>query len=99
MLLAGLETLRELGARGGGACGTGRGRVWSRDRRGRRARRGAVDRHAGKVVAAAGSIDISFDLISHPFVQGRPVVEMSPEEYINPGLEPKCESLNAPDFA
>src|SRR5215472_8996918 len=39
---------------------------------------GAVDRHAEEVVAAAGSLDISFNLISHPFVQGRPLVEMSP---------------------
>ena len=47
---------------------------------------GAVDRHADEVVAAAGSIDISFNLISHPFVQGSPVVEMSPEEYVDPVL-------------
>ena len=47
---------------------------------------GAVDCHADEVVAAAGSIDISFNLISHPFVQGSPVVEMSPEEYVDPVL-------------
>jgi len=47
---------------------------------------GAVDRHAEEVVAAAGSIDISFNLISHAFVQGRPLVEMSPEDYVEPVL-------------
>jgi NAD(P)-dependent dehydrogenase (short-subunit alcohol dehydrogenase family) len=47
---------------------------------------GAVDRHAAEVVAAAGSIDISFNLISHPFVQGTPLVEMSAEDYVGPVL-------------
>jgi len=47
---------------------------------------GAVDRHTEEVVAAAGSIDISFNLISHAFVQGRPLVEMSPEDYVEPVL-------------
>jgi 3-oxoacyl-[acyl-carrier protein] reductase len=46
----------------------------------------AVDRHAEQVVAAAGSIDVSFNLISHSFVQGRPLVEMSPEDYVDPVL-------------
>ena len=47
---------------------------------------GAVDRHAAEVVAAAGSIDISFNLISHAFVQGTPLVEMSPQDYVDPVL-------------
>ena len=47
---------------------------------------GGVDRHADAVVAAAGSIDISFNLISHAFVQGTPRVEMSPRDYVDPVL-------------
>jgi 3-oxoacyl-[acyl-carrier protein] reductase len=46
----------------------------------------AVDRHADEVVAAAGAIDVSFNLISHAFVQGRPLAEMSPEDYVDPVL-------------
>jgi 3-oxoacyl-[acyl-carrier protein] reductase len=45
---------------------------------------GAVDRHADEVVAAAGSFDVSFNLISHAFVQGTPLVEMSVEDYVDP---------------
>jgi 3-oxoacyl-[acyl-carrier protein] reductase len=45
---------------------------------------GAVDRHADEVVAAAGSLDVSFNLISHAFVQGTPLVEMSVEDYTDP---------------
>jgi 3-oxoacyl-[acyl-carrier protein] reductase len=45
---------------------------------------GAVDRHANEVVAAAGSFDVSFNLISHAFVQGTPLVEMSVEDYADP---------------
>jgi 3-oxoacyl-[acyl-carrier protein] reductase len=44
----------------------------------------AVDAHADSVAAEAGSIDISFNLISHGDVQGTPLAEMSPEDYARP---------------
>jgi 3-oxoacyl-[acyl-carrier protein] reductase len=44
----------------------------------------AVDEHADAVAAAAGSIDISFNLISHGDVQGTPMAEMSVEDYTRP---------------
>jgi NAD(P)-dependent dehydrogenase (short-subunit alcohol dehydrogenase family) len=44
----------------------------------------AVDRHADGVAATAGSVDISFNLISHDFVQGTPLVEMDAEDYVGP---------------
>jgi 3-oxoacyl-[acyl-carrier protein] reductase len=40
---------------------------------------GAIDRHADDVVAAAGSFDVSFNLIFHAFVHGTPLVDMSVE--------------------
>lgn len=44
----------------------------------------AVDRHADEVAATAGRIDVSFNLISHGYVQGRPLVAMEPEDYVGP---------------
>ena len=44
----------------------------------------AVDEHADAVAARAGSIDISFNLISHGDVQGTPLVEMSLEDFERP---------------
>jgi 3-oxoacyl-[acyl-carrier protein] reductase len=44
----------------------------------------AVDRHADQVAAAAGAIDISFNLISHGVAQGTPMIEMRPEDYVGP---------------
>jgi NAD(P)-dependent dehydrogenase (short-subunit alcohol dehydrogenase family) len=44
----------------------------------------AVDAHTQAVIATAGSLDISFNLISHPYVQGTPVIEMNGEDYIVP---------------
>lgn len=41
----------------------------------------AVDQHAETVVAEAGSIDISFNLITHPFVHGTPMAEMTVDDY------------------
>jgi 3-oxoacyl-[acyl-carrier protein] reductase len=41
----------------------------------------AVDQHADAVAASAGSLDISFNLISHGDVQGTPLVEMSLEDF------------------
>ena len=44
----------------------------------------AVDAHADAVVAEAGSIDISFNLISHGEVQGTPLIELAPEDFDRP---------------
>ena len=44
----------------------------------------SVDGHADAVAAEAGSIDISFNLISHGDVQGTPMAEMSPDDYVRP---------------
>jgi NAD(P)-dependent dehydrogenase (short-subunit alcohol dehydrogenase family) len=44
----------------------------------------AVDEHADAVVARAGRIDISFNLISHGDVQGTPLVEMALEDFERP---------------
>jgi 3-oxoacyl-[acyl-carrier protein] reductase len=44
----------------------------------------AVDRHADAVAAEAGSLDISFNLITHGDVQGTPMVEMELDDYVRP---------------
>jgi NAD(P)-dependent dehydrogenase (short-subunit alcohol dehydrogenase family) len=44
----------------------------------------AVDRHADAVAAGAGSLDISFDLISVGDVQGTPLAEMTLEDFERP---------------
>jgi len=44
----------------------------------------AVDAHADAVAAEAGSLDISFNLITHGDVQGIPMVEMSLDDYTRP---------------
>jgi 3-oxoacyl-[acyl-carrier protein] reductase len=44
----------------------------------------AVNAHADAVAARAGSIDVSFNLITHGDVQGTPMVEMSVEDYLQP---------------
>jgi 3-oxoacyl-[acyl-carrier protein] reductase len=44
----------------------------------------AVDEHADAVAAEAGSIDVSFNLISHGDVQGTPLAEMALEDYVRP---------------
>ena len=46
----------------------------------------AVDQHADAVAASAGSLDISFNLISHGDVQGTPLVEMSLDDFERPVL-------------
>jgi len=46
----------------------------------------AVDEHADAVARAAGSLDISFNLISHGDVQGTPMYEMRLEDYLQPVL-------------
>jgi 3-oxoacyl-[acyl-carrier protein] reductase len=44
----------------------------------------AVDEHADAVAAAAGGIDVSFNLISHGDVQGTPLAEMELEGFTRP---------------
>jgi 3-oxoacyl-[acyl-carrier protein] reductase len=44
----------------------------------------AVDEHAGAVAAEAGSLDISFNLITHPSVHGTPLAEMQVEDFMTP---------------
>jgi NAD(P)-dependent dehydrogenase (short-subunit alcohol dehydrogenase family) len=45
---------------------------------------GAVDRHADDVAAAAGGIDISFNLITHPHTHGIPLAEMAVDDFMAP---------------
>jgi 3-oxoacyl-[acyl-carrier protein] reductase len=44
----------------------------------------AIDRHADAIVAEAGSLDISFNLITHGDMQGTPMVEMELADYLQP---------------
>jgi NAD(P)-dependent dehydrogenase (short-subunit alcohol dehydrogenase family) len=44
----------------------------------------AVDAHADAVAAAAGGVDVSFNLITHGDVQGTPLLEMDVEDYLRP---------------
>lgn len=44
----------------------------------------AVDDHADAVVREAGSIDVSFNLISYGDVQGTPLAEMAPDDFERP---------------
>jgi NAD(P)-dependent dehydrogenase (short-subunit alcohol dehydrogenase family) len=44
----------------------------------------AVDEHAREVAKKAGTVDISFNLISRGDVQGIPLVEMTKEDFIRP---------------
>jgi 3-oxoacyl-[acyl-carrier protein] reductase len=45
---------------------------------------GAVDRHADDVAAAAGGIDISFNVITHPHTHGIPLAEMAVDDFMAP---------------
>jgi NAD(P)-dependent dehydrogenase (short-subunit alcohol dehydrogenase family) len=44
----------------------------------------AVDAHADAVAERAGRLDVSFNLIAHPYAHGVPMVDMSPEDYARP---------------
>lgn len=46
--------------------------------------RDAVERHADHVVDTAGSLDVSFNLISHDVLQGTPMIDMDVEDYVRP---------------
>jgi 3-oxoacyl-[acyl-carrier protein] reductase len=43
-----------------------------------------VDEHAGSIVAAGGSLDVSFNVISHPDHMGTPVLDMRYEDFEEP---------------
>jgi 3-oxoacyl-[acyl-carrier protein] reductase len=44
----------------------------------------AVDAHADAVAERAGGLDISFNVIAHPYAHGTPMVEMEVEDYTSP---------------
>ena len=44
----------------------------------------AVNQHADAVAEGAGSLDISFNLVSHGDVQGIPLVELSLDDFVRP---------------
>jgi 3-oxoacyl-[acyl-carrier protein] reductase len=44
----------------------------------------AVDVHADAVAAAAGGIDVSFNLITHPYTFGTPLAEMAVDDFLAP---------------
>jgi 3-oxoacyl-[acyl-carrier protein] reductase len=44
----------------------------------------AVDEHADAVAAEAGGIDISFNLIAHPYTHGTPLAEMAVDDFMAP---------------
>jgi 3-oxoacyl-[acyl-carrier protein] reductase len=44
----------------------------------------AVDRYADAVAAEAGGIDISFNLITHPYTHGTPLAEMAVDDFLAP---------------
>jgi 3-oxoacyl-[acyl-carrier protein] reductase len=44
----------------------------------------AVDEHADAVAAQAGGIDISFNLIAHPYTHGTPMAEMAVDDFLAP---------------
>ena len=56
---------------------------------------GSVNAHADSVIAEAGGIDISFNLIAHGDVQGTPMVEMDVEDYLRPVATP-CARRSSP---
>jgi len=44
----------------------------------------AVDQHADAVATEAGRIDISFNLITHPYTHGTPLAEMAVDDFMAP---------------
>jgi NAD(P)-dependent dehydrogenase (short-subunit alcohol dehydrogenase family) len=46
----------------------------------------AVEAHADAIVARDGRLDISFNLIAHPYTHGTPMVEMTVDDYLRPVL-------------
>ena len=56
----------------------------------------AVDEHADAVVAQAGSLDISVNVITHGDVQGTPIDEMDVEDYVGAGRRRRCGRRSSP---
>ncbi|MDX6554853.1 MAG: 3-oxoacyl-[acyl-carrier protein] reductase [Miltoncostaeaceae bacterium] len=46
----------------------------------------SVDEHADALAARTGGIDISFNLIGHPFTHGTPMAELSVDDFMAPVL-------------
>ncbi|MER5645786.1 SDR family oxidoreductase [Streptosporangium sp. NPDC002524] len=44
----------------------------------------SVDEHAAHVVTEAGSVDVSLNVIADRDVQGTPMIDMSPDDYLSP---------------
>lgn len=44
----------------------------------------AVDRHAAEVVAETGRIDVSMNVIAHPYTHGTPLTELGPDDFMAP---------------
>jgi 3-oxoacyl-[acyl-carrier protein] reductase len=44
----------------------------------------SVDAHADAIAAGGGGIDISLNVIAHPYTHGTPMIEMTPEDYLDP---------------
>jgi NAD(P)-dependent dehydrogenase (short-subunit alcohol dehydrogenase family) len=44
----------------------------------------SVDEHADAVAAHAGGIDVSFNLIAHPYTHGTPLAEMDVDDFLAP---------------
>jgi 3-oxoacyl-[acyl-carrier protein] reductase len=44
----------------------------------------SVDAHADAVATQHGGIDVSMNVIGHPYTHGTPMAEMSPEDYLRP---------------
>jgi 3-oxoacyl-[acyl-carrier protein] reductase len=44
----------------------------------------AVDRHADAVAEQSGGLDISFNVITHPYTHGVPLAEMSADDFMAP---------------
>jgi NAD(P)-dependent dehydrogenase (short-subunit alcohol dehydrogenase family) len=44
----------------------------------------SVDAHADALAAAGGSLDISFNVITHPYTHGTPMAEMDVDDYAAP---------------
>ena len=55
----------------------------------------AVDEHAAAVAARAGSIDVSFNLISRGDVQGRPLVELAADDLLR-AVTTGCGATSSP---
>jgi 3-oxoacyl-[acyl-carrier protein] reductase len=44
----------------------------------------AVDTHVSEVISETGSLDVSMNVITHPYTHGTPLVELAVEDYMAP---------------